>query len=72
MKLFKDSIWMSIQTINEKELGTLTSDLKKIYQQCYVKTHGKSKTHWKILLMFIFRNEHGKNMGLTFIHVVKQ
>lgn len=36
---------MSIQTINEKELGTLTSDLKKKYQQCYVKTHGKSKTH---------------------------
>lgn len=45
---------------------------KKKYQQCYVETHGKSKTHWKILLMFIFRNEHGKNMGLTFIHVVKQ
>lgn len=72
MKLFKDSIWMSIQTINEKELGTLTSDLKKKYQQCYVKTHGKSETYWKILLMFIFRNEHVKNMGLTFIHVVKQ
>lgn len=36
---------MSIQTINEKELGTLTSDLKKKYQQCYVETHGKSKTH---------------------------